>query len=37
MAKKVLAPVEPVKKNKPTKQRGAGAAKKGFTSSGPMC
>lgn len=23
-------------KNKPTKQRGAGAAKKGYTSNGPM-
>lgn len=30
-------PVEPTKKNKPTKQRGAGAAQKGFTSNGPMC
>ena len=30
-------PVQDTKKNKPTKVRGAGAAKKGFTANGPMC
>ena len=30
-------PVQDTKKNKPTKQRGAGAAVRGKTSQGPMC
>lgn len=37
MAKKVLAPVEPVKKNKPTKVRGTGKAVRGIVAQGPMC
>jgi hypothetical protein len=30
-------PVADTKKHKPTKVRGSGAAKKGFTAHGPMC